>query len=159
MAQETKKNEVAQTENKAPVNKELQTKHGQTVIEDAVVSKIAGLAAREVTGVYSLGGGAARMMGSIRETFGGGENIKQGVSVEVGESQAAVDLTIIAEYGVAIHKLAEAIRQNIMNAIESMTGLEVTEVNVTITDVHVEGDDNEDDNAEEKKEEVAPRVQ
>ena len=110
---------------------------GRTVIEDIVVGKIAGLAAREVSGVYALGGGAARVMGSLRGTFVGSENVQQGVNVEVGEKQAAVDLSIVAEYGVAIHELAEAIRTNITRAIERMTGLEVTEVNVTVTDIHL----------------------
>ncbi|MDR7328502.1 Asp23/Gls24 family envelope stress response protein [Corynebacterium guangdongense] len=110
---------------------------GRTVIEDIVVGKIAGLAAREVSGVYALGGGAARVMGSLRGTFVGSENVQQGVNVEVGEKQAAVDLSIVAEYGVAIHELAEAIRANIIRSIERMTGLEVTEVNVTVTDIHL----------------------
>lgn len=139
-------------------NDQLRTENGQTVIEDQVVSKIAGLAAREVTGVHALGGGAARMVGSIRESFGGNENVKQGVSVEVGETQAAVDLSIVAEYGVAIHELAEAIRRNIIQAIERMTGLEVTEVNVTVTDVHLEdSDDDEDEDEASAKAEDAPR--
>ncbi|MEJ4099509.1 Asp23/Gls24 family envelope stress response protein [Corynebacterium mastitidis] len=133
----------------------LSTEHGRTVIEDQVVGKIAGLAAREVSGVHALGGGGARMLGSIRESFGASENVQQGVDVEVGESQAAVDLSIVAEYGVAIHELAEAIRRNIIKAIERMTGLEVTEVNVTVTDVHLDGDDNEE--SKEQPSEDAPR--
>lgn len=113
---------------------------GRTVIENVVVGKIAGIAAREVSGVYALGGGAARVMGSIRDTFGG-STVQQGITVEVGELQAAVDLSVVAEYGVAIHELAEAIRRNIIRAIERMTGLEVTEVNITISDVHLPSDD------------------
>lgn len=117
---------------------------GRTFIEDQVVAKIAGLAAREVSGVYALGGGAARMVGAIRESIPGSRtNVQQGVSVEVGESQAAVDVAIVAEYGVAIHELATAIRVNIINAIERMTGLEVTEVNVTVHDIHLDLDEAE----------------
>lgn len=127
-------------------NTKLHTSHGTTTIEDVVVSKIAGLAAREVSGVHALGGNAARMVGAIRESFvGQNTNIQQGVSVEVGESQAAVDVAIVAEYGVAIHELAEAIRRNIINSIERMTGLEVTEVNVTVHDVHLDLGDDDDD--------------
>lgn len=135
----------------------LATDHGRTHIEDVVVSKIAGMAAREVSGVHALGGGAARMVGALRESIPGSRtNVQQGVSVEVGESQAAVDVAIVAEYGVAINELAEAIRQNIIYAVERMTGLEVTEVNVDVHDVHLDfGDDQE----EEKVEERAPRVQ
>ncbi|QGU02895.1 Alkaline shock protein 23 [Corynebacterium kalinowskii] len=111
---------------------------GHTHIEDTVVSKIAGMAAREVSGVHALGGGTARMVGALRETIPGSRtNMHQGVSVEVGETQAAVDVSIVAEYGVAIHELAEAIRRNVIAAIERMTGLEVTEVNITVHDIHL----------------------
>ncbi|MGV0396414.1 Asp23/Gls24 family envelope stress response protein [Corynebacterium uberis] len=139
-------------------NDNLHTSHGKTQIEDNVVGKIAGLAAREVTGVHALGGGGARTVGAIREAFGAGENIQQGVDVEVGERQAAVDLSIVAEYGVAIHELAEAIRRNIIKAIERMTGLEVTEVNVNVTNVHLESDDDDEDEDAEKKEKEAARA-
>lgn len=131
----------------------LSTKNGQTVIEDSVVAKIAGMAAREVSGVHALGGGAARMVGALRDSVGARENIQQGVSVEVGEHQAAADVAVVAEYGVAIHELAEAIRRNIINAVEAMTGLEVTEVNVTVHDVHLELDDEKD---EDRREAQAP---
>ncbi|BDH59634.1 Asp23/Gls24 family envelope stress response protein [Tsukamurella sp. PLM1] len=118
---------------------------GSTTIADVVVSKIAGIAAREVDGVYDLGGQAARVVGRIRETLPGAPDLTQGVTVEVGERQAAVDVTIVADYGVAIHDLAAGIRSNVIDAVESMTGLEVTEVNVTVHDVHFDDDDAADD--------------
>ncbi len=124
----------------ARVNENLETKYGTTVIEDTVVSKIAGIAAREVSGVSALGGGGARMLGSIRESFGASEDVRQGVSVEVENGIAAVTVSIIAEYGVAIHELAEAIRRNIMNSVERMTGLEVSRVDVTVHDVKLAED-------------------
>ena len=118
---------------------------GTTTIADVVVSKIAGIAAREVHGVYDLGGGASRVVGALRERIPGANvNHSQGVSVEVGEKQAAIDLDIVAEYGVSIADLATGLRRNVVNALESMTGLEVTEVNVTVHDVHVAGDDDDD---------------
>ncbi|GAB3130727.1 Asp23/Gls24 family envelope stress response protein [Tsukamurella serpentis] len=122
---------------------ELSTKvgRGTTSIADIVVSKIAGIAAREVDGVYDLGGQAARVVGRIRETLPGNPDLTQGVSVEVGERQAAVDVAIVAEYGVAIHDLAAGIRSNVIDAVQTMTGLEVTEVNVTVHDVHFADDD------------------
>lgn len=144
----------------------LPSPHGRTLIEDVVVAKIAGLATREVSGVYALGGNTTRMIGSLRESFGGTENIQQGVTVEVGERQAAVDLSIVAEYGVAIHELAEAIRRNIIRAIERMTGLEVTEVNINVTDVHLHQDEPTAESSsrdlpagESTGEPAAPRVQ
>ncbi|CAM3532144.1 Asp23/Gls24 family envelope stress response protein [Tsukamurella ocularis] len=118
-----------------------QVGRGSTNIADVVVSKIAGIAAREVDGVHDLGGQAARVVGRIRETLPGAPDLTQGVTVEVGERQAAVDVTIVAEYGVAIHDLAAGIRSNVIDAVESMTGLEVTEVNVTVHDVHFADDD------------------
>jgi uncharacterized alkaline shock family protein YloU len=117
------------------------TGHGRTHIAETVVSKIAGLAAREVTGVYALGGGAARAFGAIRERIpGASSNVSQGVAVEVGERQAAIDLAIVVEYGVAITDLARAIRRNVIGALERMTGLEVVEVNVAVNDVHMPSD-------------------
>ncbi len=126
----------------------LVTSHGKTTIADTVVEKIAGLATREVTGVHALGGGVARAFGAVRERIPGGKtSLAQGVSVEVGERQAAVDLDIVVEYGVEIGELTKAIRRNVISAIERMTALEVTEVNISVGDVHVDGepDDSEDD--------------
>jgi len=109
-----------------------------------VVSKIAGLAAREVAGVYQLGGGAARTIGSLRERIpGASQSTSQGVSVEVGERQAAVDLDLVTEYGVSIAEVARSVRRNVIASVEGMTGLEVTEVNVSVNDIHLPTDDQE----------------
>ncbi len=130
----------------------LVSSQGKTSIADTVVSKIAGIATREVTGVYAVGGGTSRVVGALRERIPGASvNHSQGVSVEVGEKQAAVDLDIVAEYGVSIADLASGIRRNVIAAIERMTGLEVTEVNITVHDVHLENEENEDDSADEPK--------
>ena len=125
------------------VNNNLETQYGTTTIDDVVVSKIAGIAAREVSGVDSLGGGGARMIGNIRESFGASEGVRQGVDVEVAEGSARIEIAITAEYGVAIHELAEAIRRNIMNAVERMTGLSVERVNVVVHDVKLPKDESE----------------
>ena len=93
-------------------------------------------------------------MGAVRERIPGGRvNHSQGVSVEVGETQAAVDIDMIAEYGVAIADLASGVRRNVIASIERMTGLEVTEVNISVADIHLPEDD-EDDHTDH-----APRVQ
>lgn len=133
---------------------DLVTSDGRTTIADAVVSKIAGIATREISGVYALGGGAARAVGALRDKLpGSGTDHAQGISVEVGEKQAAVDVSLVAEYGVAIADLAAGIRRNVIASIERMTGLEVTEVNINVSDIHVESDD---DSADDDSE---PRVQ
>jgi uncharacterized alkaline shock family protein YloU len=135
----------------------LTSAHGVTTIADTVVSKIAGLAAKDVSGVHALGGGAARAVGALRERIPGSRvNHSQGVSVEVGERQAAVDIELIAEYGVAIADLASAVRRNVIASVERMTGLEVTEVNLEVADVHLP---DEDDAVEETTVRTTTRVQ
>jgi len=124
---------------------DLVSSGGRTTIADTVVSKIAGIAAREVSGVYKLGGGTARAVGVLRDRIpGSSTNHGQGVSVEVGERQAAVDVQLVAEYGVSIADLATGIRRNVVASIERMTGLEVTEVNIEVQDIHVESDEAQD---------------
>ncbi|MDT8910025.1 Asp23/Gls24 family envelope stress response protein [Amycolatopsis sp. PS_44_ISF1] len=125
----------------------LSSSHGTTTIADTVVQKVAGLATREVPGVYDLGGGAARAFSAIRERIpGASASAGQGVSVEVGEKQAAVDLQILVEYGVSIADLSRSVRRNVIGAVEQMTGLEVVEVNINVSDVHIpgEGDDSDE---------------
>lgn len=116
----------------------LASDQGKTVIADQVVAKIAGIATREVEGVHQLGGAGSRAVGALRERIPGSRtNYGQGVAVEVGERQAAVDLDIVAEYGVAIADLAAGVRRNVIASVERMTGLEVTEVNLVVHDVHL----------------------
>jgi uncharacterized alkaline shock family protein YloU len=119
----------------------LSTPTGNTTIADTVVSKIAGIAAKEVSGVHSVGGGSA--VGAFRERIPGARvNHAQGVAVEVGERQTAIDIDIVADYGVGIADLAAGIRRNVIAAVERMTGLEVTEVNIDVHDVYLnDGED------------------
>ena len=120
----------------------LESTQGTTTIANDVVQKIAGLAAREVSGVYALGGGAARALGALRERIpGASQSVGQGVTVEVGEKQAAVDLDLITEYGVPIADLARSVRRNVISSVEGMTGLQVTEVNISVNDIHLPSDD------------------
>ena len=135
-------------------NEVLETEHGSTVIDDNVVGKIAGIAAREVSGVYNLGGGAARMWGAVRESLTSSTNVQQGVNVVVENGHASVAVAIIAEYGVAIHELANAIRENITIAVTRMTGLIVDRVDVTVHDVHLPEDNS--DNEAVRTEQVVP---
>ncbi len=146
----------------APVgDSPLVTEQGKTTIADTVVAKIAGIATREVSGVHALGGGTSRAVGALRERIPGGRtNHSQGVSVEVGERQAAVDIQLVAEYGVSIADLAAGIRRNVISAVERMTGLDVTEVNIEVQDIFLpsedEGQDAQDDQSAQDK---ASRVQ
>lgn len=132
---------------------ELVTSQGKTTIANSVVQKIAGVAAREVSGVYRLGGGTARAFGAIRERIpgSGGPNVGQGVAVEVGESQAAVDVNVVVEYGVAIADLATAIRRNIIGSLERMTGLHVVEVNISVDDIHLPTEETDEEQPQESR--------
>jgi uncharacterized alkaline shock family protein YloU len=118
---------------------ELVSEHGRTAIADTVVSKIVGMATREIPGVHAMGMGMSRAFGAVRERIpgAGGASVTQGVAVEVGERQTAVDLDVVVEYGVSIPDLATGIRRSVIDAVEKMCGLEVTEVNVTVGDVHL----------------------
>jgi uncharacterized alkaline shock family protein YloU len=112
------------------------TSAGKTVINDGVVAKIAGIAASDVPGVYALGGGAARAFGAIRDAINA-TDLGQGISVEVGEKEVAVDVTLVADYPVALQDVADRVRAAIVTAIQTLVGMDVTEVNITVNDVHI----------------------
>lgn len=125
------------------------TDYGKTTVYDAVVAKVAGLAVREVEGVYGLGSTMGRAMGSLRSVVGASENVQQGVSVEVGEKQAALDITLIVEYPYPVFEVASNVREAAITAVENLVGLEVTEVNIDVTDVHLPTPEKEDDGKSE----------
>jgi uncharacterized alkaline shock family protein YloU len=104
---------------------------GSIRIANEVVSIIAGLAATEVKGVAGMSGGMVDGFAELLKK----KNLTKGVKVEVGEKQAAVDLFIIIEYGAKIPDTAYLVQDNVKRAIESMTGLDVVEVNVHIQGV------------------------
>ena len=114
---------------------------GKTTIDNEVVEKIAGIAAREVPGVHDLGGQASRMFASLREKIGLGESENEeadnGVSVLLQGSVASVDLKIVIEFGYVVHSVTDAVRTKVISSVENMLGLEVTEVNIRVTDVNV----------------------
>lgn len=109
---------------------------GRTVIAETAVAKVVGIAARGVAGVHALGSGASRSIGAIREVVGGAD-LTQGVRVEVGESQVAVDIILVAEYGHPLQSLANSVRSAVYAAVEELVGRSVIEVNIEITDVHI----------------------
>jgi uncharacterized alkaline shock family protein YloU len=114
----------------------LQTERGSTSISDSVVSKIAGIASQEVDGIRMGSGGSQAVSGLLGSITGGSSGSQtQGVSVEVGQEEAAIDLTLTAEYGKSIPQLAEAVRRNVANRVESLVGLRVTEVNITVSNI------------------------
>jgi uncharacterized alkaline shock family protein YloU len=123
---------------------------GKTTIANGVVAKIVGIAAREIDGVKDVvGTGAGATISGLATRVTRGDTRAQGVSVEVGEREAAASITIIAYYGVSIPQLADAIRRNVIDRVESMTGLAVVAVDIAVTDLYFEDDE---------KEEAEPRV-
>jgi uncharacterized alkaline shock family protein YloU len=124
-------------------NAELSADRGSTTIANEVVEKIAAIAAREVPGVYDLGGDVARLFGSLKEKIGlgkGGEDADQGVSVRLEGNQAAVKLVVVIEYGFVVYSVTEKVRAKVISAVENLLGLEVTEVDIVVDDVHVPDD-------------------
>jgi uncharacterized alkaline shock family protein YloU len=120
----------------------LVTDAGTTRIADGVVAKIAGLAARDIPGVYSMGTGMARRMGQLKSIIPGGDSAgaAQGVAVQVGEKEAAIDLDIVTWYGQSIVDISDAVRRNVVGQVEGMTGLKVVEVNIQVDDIQVESE-------------------
>ena len=120
---------------------ELHSDRGATTIADGVVGKVVGIAAREVPGVHAMGGAPARALGRVTQQVGIGDERGQGVSVEVGQREAAADLTVVVEYGESIPRVAREVRENVIRRIEGICGLEATEVNISVVDLHFPGDD------------------
>ena len=132
---------VTETSQQRAGGSPLQSDRGTTRIADGVVLAIADAAAGEVDGV-DLSHGGTRLPGDNSPTVGeflgnvtGGSGRPRGISVEVGETQAAVDLTVNVVYGKPIPQVTEALRHNILQKVENLTGLEATEVNITVNDV------------------------
>lgn len=119
--------------------------HGTVKIADDVVAIIAGIAATEVEGVAGMSGG---ITGGITEMLGM-KNLSKGVKVEVGDQEAAIDLYIIVEYGSNISELGKKVQENVKSTLETMTGLNIIEVNVNILGVNI---------PRESKVETEPRV-
>src|SRR5919199_1459002 len=112
----------------------LESERGSTNVKDSVVSKIAGMAAGEVEGIR-MGGGASRAARGVLESVTGSQSLSLGVSVEVGRVETAIDVSMEVEYGRNILQLAERVRDRITERVENLTGLRVTELNVTVNDI------------------------
>ena len=125
----------------------MTTDDGKITVAQGVVQKIAGIACREISGVHAMGVSTSRAFGAVRERIPGssGPNVAQGVGVEVGETQAAIDLDIVVEYGVSIADLGRSIQRNVKQAVERMTGLDVVEINVNVNDLYLPDSGDQDD--------------
>jgi len=117
---------------------------GVTTIKDGVIAKVTGLAVREIPGVHTLGTMGTRALGAILDAVGNAD-VNPGISVTMGDNDVAVDITLVAGYPVPLTALADQIRATVTGAIEGLVGIAVSTVNVTITDIYVaeEPDDND----------------
>ncbi len=135
----------------------LVSDQGRTTIANGVVSKIAGLAAREIDGVHQLIGGGGAALSSFASRVTGADSVDRGVNVEVGEREAAVDLRMIVVYGASIPDVAQSVRQNITNRVRDMTGLVVKEINIDVIDLYFPGEEREEQPVEEDRAPGPPR--
>ena len=105
------------------------------------------MATREVPGVYSMGNAMRRAFTAMTERIPTAQtNVTGGINVQKGETQTSIEVTVVVDYGAPIIEVTEAIRNNIIEQIETSTGLEVVEVNIHVTDVHLPGDESETNN-------------
>jgi uncharacterized alkaline shock family protein YloU len=117
------------------------TDMGTIEIAPEVIEVIAGLATIEVDGVAGMSGGISSGIGELL----GRKNLSKGVKVDVGQREAAVDVSIIVQYGRRIPEISAEIQRNVKRSIEMMTGLSVVEVNVHVHDVHFKSADKPED--------------
>ncbi|MBD2846201.1 Asp23/Gls24 family envelope stress response protein [Paenibacillus sp. IB182496] len=122
------------------MTEELSTQTGVVRISDDVVSTIAGLAALETPGIAAMSGGISEGLAKRLS----GRNVQRGVSVEVGQLEAAIDLRIIVKYGIPIQEVCRVLQQNVREAVLNMTGLQVVEVNVKVEGVAFREEETED---------------
>lgn len=138
----------------------LVTESGSTSISDSVVAKIAALAAREIPGVYSMGTAMSRRVGQLKQMVpGSSDTPTHGVAVEVGEREAALDLDIVTWYGQNIVDISDAVRTNVIDRVQDMTGLKVVEVNINVDDIFVEGESKNGGNGKKGDKSKESRVQ
>ncbi|HEU0241684.1 MAG TPA: Asp23/Gls24 family envelope stress response protein [Micromonosporaceae bacterium] len=122
-------------------NATLPAERGTTTIANEVVEKIAGIAARDVPGVYDLGGDTVRVLSAVRERLHLGEESKaQGVSVKLEGKQADLSITIVLEYGFVVSSVTDKVREKAISSVETLLGLDVTNVDILVDDIHVDNE-------------------
>lgn len=120
------------------MSEELQT--GLIRISDDVVATIAGLAALETPGIAAMSGGISEGLAKRLS----GKNVQKGVSVEVGQLEAAIDLRVIVHYGSKIQEVCHDLQYNVRESVQNMTGLNVVEVNVKVEGVAFKEEETDD---------------
>lgn len=113
----------------------LDSERGATTIEDVVVKRIAGRAANEVEGIHMGGKPSGSGGGFLARATGSSNDEMRGVSVEVGRVETAVDLKMAVDYDRNILEVVGRVRERVEERVRSLTGLKITELNVTVSDV------------------------
>ncbi len=113
---------------------------GNIKISVDVVSTIAGIAASEIEGVSCM---YTSFVDGVVQRLGAKKNASKGVKVDMGPDSVGIDLYIIVEYGVKIPELAWSIQENVKTNVESMTGLQVSKVNIHIEGISFKKEDQE----------------
>lgn len=109
-----------------------QSPTGTLKYDDKVVQKIIGIALADIKGLLTVDGG---FFANLADKVVNTNDVTSGIDVEVGETQVAVDLQIVAEYGIDINQLYQRMKDVIVKQVKEMTDLDVIEVNVTVTDI------------------------
>lgn len=128
------------------INDNDNKEYGSVKISDDVVAIIAGVAATEIPGVTSMSGG---LTGGFSEMLGM-KNLSKGVKVELKENDVAIDIFIVVEYGKNISEIGKNVQQNVKSSVETMTELNVVEVNVNIQGVNIPKQNNVNDESKVK---------
>ncbi len=133
----------------------LRTDRGTTTIDDQVVQKIAAATLEQVKGVHAIGTAARRALNSLAERIpGASTNVSGGIGVEKGEEQAVLDLVIVVEYGHSIVDVSRDVRESVIAEVEHATGLEVLEVNIEVSDVHLPSEDDPDPDSDDARDDL-----
>ncbi|MDW5525537.1 Asp23/Gls24 family envelope stress response protein [Carnobacterium maltaromaticum] len=105
---------------------------GELTFDDKVIQKIIGISLETIPGLLTINGG---FFSNLADKIVNNNDVTSGIDVEVGKKEVAVDLDIVAEYGVDISKIYEDIKRVIEKEVKHMTSLEVIEVNVNVVDI------------------------
>lgn len=107
---------------------------GKVQIADEVIAIIAGIEATSVEGVAGMSG---NISGEIMEVLGR-KNLAKGVKITIGENNVSIDLNIVINFGIKIPEVAKEVQKRVQSAVETMTGLEVSQINLNIIGIHFE---------------------
>ena len=129
MSNEKNTNVNVEKKNSTVVSQDVK---GELTYEDKVIQKIIGLSLENISGLLEIDGG---FFSNLKDKLVNSDNVTNGVNVEVGKSQVAVDLNVVVEYQKNVPDLYKQIKDVVVAEVSKMTELEVVEVNVNVIDI------------------------